>query len=61
MQNRKNINWFFALIAFPIGLTLIKHIHFKTLSLEKPALDTLYILVFVACIILMFKDMQQTK
>jgi hypothetical protein len=57
MQNKKNINWFFGLIAFPIGLTLMKHIDFKHFTLQKPALDTIYIVVFIACIFLMLKDL----
>ena len=44
MENKKGINWFFALIAFTLGLTLFKHIDFKNLTLKDPLLDILYIL-----------------
>lgn len=36
MENKKGINWFFAFIAFTLGLTLYKHIDFKNLTLREP-------------------------
>lgn len=56
MENKKGINFFFALIAFTLGLTLFKHIDFKNLSLKDPILDILYIIVFVISIYLLIKD-----
>jgi hypothetical protein len=50
MESKKGINWFFALIAFTIGLTLFKHIDFKNFSLKDPVLDILYLIVFVISI-----------
>ncbi len=41
MENKKGINWFFAFIAFTLGLTLFKHIDFATFTLKEPALDIL--------------------
>ena len=59
MDNKKGMNWFFALIAFTLGLTLIKHIDFKSLTLKEPVLDILYIIVFIASIYLIIKDLKK--
>jgi nicotinamide riboside transporter PnuC len=59
MDNKKGMNWFFAFIAFTLGLTLIKHIDFKTLTLKEPLLDILYIVVFIISIYLMIKDLKK--
>jgi len=56
MENKKGINWFFAFIAFTLGLTLYKHIDFKNLTLREPYLDILYIIVFLVSIFLIIKD-----
>ena len=56
MENKKGINLFFAFIAFILGLTLFKHIDFKNLKFEDPALDILYLIVFVISIYLILKD-----
>jgi hypothetical protein len=56
MGNKKGMNWFFAFIAFTLGLTLIKHIDFKTLTLKEPILDILYIVVFLVSIYIIIKD-----
>ena len=53
------MNWIFALIAFTLGLTLIKHIDFKTLTLKEPLLDILYIVVFIISIYFMIKDLKK--
>ncbi len=55
MERKKGMNWFFALIAFTLGLSLIKHIDFKSLTFKEPALDTLYIILFVISIYVIFK------
>ena len=59
MDNKKGLNWFFAFIAFTLGLTLIKHIDFKNLSLKEPALDILYIIVFTLSIYFIVKDLKK--
>lgn len=61
MDNKKGMNWFFAFIAFTLGLTLIKHIDFKNLTLKEPLLDILYIFVFIISIYLMIKDLKKTQ
>jgi hypothetical protein len=59
MKNKNGLNIFFALIAFPLGLILMKHINFKTLTLKEPAIDTLYIIIFVLSIYFTFKNPKQ--
>ncbi len=56
MENKKSLNWFFAFIAFTLGLTLVKHIDFVNLSLKDPLLDVLYIIVFLISIFIIVKD-----
>jgi hypothetical protein len=59
MDNKKGMNWFFAFIAFTLGLTLIKHIDFKNLTLKEPVLDILYIIVFAIAIYIIIKDLKK--
>jgi nicotinamide riboside transporter PnuC len=59
MDNKKGMNWFFVFIAFTLGLTLIKHIDFKYLTLKEPVLDILYIIVFIISIYLIIKDLKK--
>ena len=61
MENRRGINWFFALIAFTLGLTLFKHIDFATLTLKDPILDVLYLIVFVLSIYFILKGNNQSE
>lgn len=60
MDNKKGMNWFFVFIAFTLGLTLVKHIDFKNLTLKEPVLDVLYIVVFIISIYLIIKDLKKT-
>jgi hypothetical protein len=60
MDTKKGMKWFFAFIAFTLGLILIKHIDFKTLTLKEPVLDILYIIVFIISIYLIIKDIKNT-
>jgi hypothetical protein len=59
MDIKKGMNWFFAFIAFTLGLTLIKHIDFKNLTFKEPVLDILYIVVFVISIYIIIKDLKK--
>jgi membrane protein DedA with SNARE-associated domain len=59
MDSKKGINWFFAFIAFTLGLTLSKHIDIKNLTLKDPVLDILYLIVFVISIYLIIKNYQK--
>ena len=61
MENKKGINLFFTLIAFTLGLTLFKHIDFKNFTLKDPALDILYLIVFVLSIYFLTKGNNQPE
>ena len=61
MENKKGLNWFFAIIAFTLGLTLFKHIDFATFTLKDPAMDILYLIVFVLSIYFMIKGKNQPE
>ena len=61
MENKKGINWFFAFIAFTLGLTLFKHIDFASFTLKDPVMDILYLIVFVLSIYFMFKGKNQAE
>ena len=59
MGKKNGLNWIFVFIAFILGLTLIKHIDFKTLTLKEPVLDILYIIVFAISIFIIIKDLKK--
>lgn len=59
MGKKNGLNWIFVFIAFTLGLTLIKHIDFKTLTLKEPVLDILYIIVFAISIFIIIKDLKK--
>jgi hypothetical protein len=61
MENKNGINWFFAFIAFTLGLTLFKHIDFKNFTLKDHVLDILYLIVFVLSIYFMLKGNNQPE
>lgn len=56
MDSKKGINFFFVLIAIITGSKLYKHFDFQNLNFEKPAIDTIYLIAFVASIIFLIKD-----
>jgi membrane protein DedA with SNARE-associated domain len=56
MESKKGINLFFAFIAVILGWTLFKHIDFKNFKFKDPALDILYLIIFVISIYLLIKD-----
>lgn len=60
MKDKIGFNIIFAIIAFPIGLALLKDTDFNNFTFRKPALDTLYLIVFVVCIFLTFKKKKKT-
>ena len=55
MKNRFGFNIIFALIAFPIGLALLREFDFQTFTFKKTALGILYLIVFIASVYLTFK------
>lgn len=56
MESKKGINFFFAIIAIITGSKLYKHFDFQNLKFEKPAIDAIYLIAFVASIIFLIKD-----
>ena len=46
---------FFALLAFPIGLALLREFDFETFTFKKTALGILYLVTFIVAIYLTFK------
>ncbi len=40
-------NFFFSVTAIILGVSLFRHFDFKNLTFQKPALDTLYLIVFL--------------
>jgi hypothetical protein len=56
MNGKKGINFFFAIIAIIIGSKLYKHFDFQNFKFEKPAIDIIYLITFVASIIFLIKD-----
>lgn len=55
-QSRKGINFFLAVIALILGSAIYRQFDFERLEFEKPALAVLYIVVFVAALVLIVKD-----
>ncbi|HKO77234.1 MAG TPA: hypothetical protein VJU52_08455 [Flavobacterium sp.] len=56
MESKKGINLFFAFIAVILGWTLFKHFDIKNFKFKDPALDILYLIIFVISIYLLIKD-----
>ena len=61
MKDKIGFNFIFAILAFPIGLALSKDITFNPLTLKKPALDILYLIVFFVLLFLMFKKKKKKE
>lgn len=56
MDNKKGLNFFFIIIAIITGSKVFKHFDFQNLKFEKPVLDIIYLITFVASIIFLTKD-----
>ncbi len=57
MENKKGLNFFFLIIAIILGSTLWKQFDFNTLKFQQPALAIIYIIVFVASVYFLIKDL----
>ena len=55
MKNKIGFNIFFALIAFTLGLALLREFDFQNFVFRKQFLGFLYLIVFIISIILTFK------
>jgi di/tricarboxylate transporter len=56
MENKKGINFIFAIIAIILGSAIYKQFDFVNLKFAKPALAIVYIVTFVFCIYFLIKD-----
>ena len=59
MKDKIGFNLIFAIIAFPIGLALLRDTDFESLTFRKPALDILYLAVFITLLFLMFRKKKE--
>lgn len=58
MKNKIGFNLIFAILAFPIGLALVKEFDFETYTFHKTALGIIYLITFIFCVFLTFKKKQ---
>ena len=61
MKNKIGFNIFFAMIAFTLGLALLREFDFNTLTFRKTALGILYLIVFIVSFYLTFKKKINTN
>ncbi len=61
MKNKTGFNFFFACIAFTLGLALLREFDFNTFSFRKTALGILYLVVFLVAIYLTFKKSKKSE
>lgn len=59
MENKKGINFFFAIIAIITGTKLINHFDFQNFKFEKPALDFIYLFGFIVSIYALIKALSK--
>ena len=55
MKDKIGFNFFFAILAFTLGLALLQEFDFQTFTFKKTALGILYLVTFIFCIIFMLK------
>ncbi|HBX63232.1 MAG TPA: hypothetical protein DEG63_09180 [Flavobacteriaceae bacterium] len=55
MKNKIGFNIIFALIAFPIGLALLREFNFQDFTFKNTALGIIYSVTFIFCIFFMLK------
>ena len=61
MKNKISFNILFALLAFPIGLALLREFDFETFTFKNTALGFIYLITFIICIYFMLKKKQQAE
>ena len=55
MKNKIGFNIFFAILAFPIGMALIKEFNRETFTFRNTGLGIVYLVTFIVAIYLTFK------
>lgn len=55
MKKKIGFNIFFAMLAFPIGLALLREFDFENFTFKKKALGFLYLVTFIFAIYMMLK------
>jgi hypothetical protein len=61
MKNKIGFNIIFAIMAFPLGIALLREFDFQTFTFKKTFLGILYLLTFIACIFLMLKKKKNKR
>jgi hypothetical protein len=56
MENKKGINFFFAIIAIILGVVIYKQFDVENLRFEKPVLATVYIVTFLFSIFFLIRN-----
>jgi len=59
MDDKKKVNFIFVVVAFILGLTLLRHFDFKTISFKMPALDIIFLIAFIVTIYLLINDFKK--
>lgn len=57
MEKKKGVNIVFIIIAAIVGAAIYRQFDFETQKFEKPALAILYIIVFLASIYFLIRDL----
>jgi hypothetical protein len=61
MKNKLGFNIGFALLAFTLGLALLREFDFQTFTFRKQILGFLYLIVFISCVYLTFKKKKESE
>ena len=60
MKNKIGFNLVFAMMAFVLGLGLLKEFDFENFVFRKKVLGFLYLIVFIISVFLTFKKKKET-
>lgn len=58
MENKKTLSFIPGIIAIILGVTLYKKFDFETLRFENTALAIIYIIVFLASVFILIKNIK---
>lgn len=61
MKNKIGFNFVFAILAFPIGLALLREFDSDTFTFKNTGLGIVYLITFVLCLFFMLKKKQQSE